>query len=137
MERALQSAAAIAILLLGSGCTAFGLSRTAVSFSTDPPGARVVVDRKDSGFVTPCRLSLPTNDTHRVEILMPGYAPVTLRVEHGRRSDIVLWRDMSIGPGTWRFPMWLNLEDFFEPFKVRQAYSPGNVFVRLERTGEP
>lgn len=131
------AAAAIAVLLLGSGCTAFGLSRTAVSFTTDPPGARVLVDRHDSGFVTPCRLSLPSDDHHKVEILMPGYAPVTLRIEHGRTANVVLWRDMTVGPQTWRFPLWLNFEDFFEPFKIRQAYSPGHVFVRLERAGEP
>jgi hypothetical protein len=138
MERTLTAVTAIAALLLGSGCTAYGLSRTAVSFASEPPGARVVVDKKDSGFVTPCRLSLPSDDdNHKVEILMSGYAPVTFHVEHGRKANVVLWRDMSVGPQTWRFPLWLNLEDFFEPFKIRQAYSPGHVFVRLERTGEP
>lgn len=127
----------MAALLLGAGCTAFGLSRTAVSFATDPPGARVVVDRHDSGFVTPCRLTLPSGDHHRIEIVMSGYAPVTLRVEHGLHADVILWRDMTVGPQTWRFPLWLNFEDFFEPFKIRQRYSPGHVFVRLERAGEP
>jgi len=126
----------IAACILGSGCTAYGLSRTAVSFATEPPGARVLVDRHDSGFVTPCRLTLPGGDDHRVEIVLSGYAPVTLQVEHGRRANVVLWRDMSNGPWTWRFPLWLNFDDFCEPFQIRQAYSPGHVFVRLERAGE-
>jgi len=133
----LRAAISIAALLLGTGCHAIGLTRTAVSFATDPPGARVLVDRQDSGFVTPCRLTLPSGSHHRIEIAMAGYAPVTLRVDHGPRTDVVLWRDMSVGPQTWRFPLWLNFEDFFEPFHIRQAYSPGHVFVRLERAGEP
>ena len=131
------SAAAIAALLLGTGCHAVGLTRTAVSFATDPPGAKVFVDRQDSGFVTPCRLTLPSGDTHKIEIAMAGYEPVKLNVEHGPHANVVLWRDMSVGPQTWRFPLWLNLEDFFEPFKIRRYYSPGHVFVRLERAGEP
>jgi PEGA domain-containing protein len=137
VRRFARAAAAAALLVLGSGCTSFGLSRTAVSFATEPPGARVVVDKHDSGFVTPCRMTLPSGSHHKVEIVMPGYAPVTLRIDHGLKADVILWRDMSNGPWTWRFPLWLNFEDFFEPFKIRRAYSPGHVFVRLERAGEP
>jgi hypothetical protein len=120
--------------LAGAGCQLVGLASTAVSFSTDPPGARVVVDRKDSGFVTPCRLSMPSGSRHRIDLEMPGYEPVTVRVEKGIGTDIVLWRDMHVRPGVWNFPLWLNLQDAFEPYHVHWAHSPSHVFVRLERS---
>lgn len=136
-RRPAQVAAWIAALVLGAGCTVVGSSQAAVSFATDPPGARVVVDRKDSGFVTPCRLTLPSGSRHRVDLVMPGYAPVSLRVERGPHAEVVLWRDMYVRPQVWRFPLWLNLEDALEPVKIRRTYSPGHVFVRLDRAGEP
>jgi len=134
--RALRVLGTLAGLFLGSGCTLFGSWHTAVSFATEPPGARVLVDRKDSGFVTPCRLEL-TESHHQVELLMPGYEPVKLRTERGLKKDVVFWRDMFVRPDVWRFPLWLNVQDFFEPLKIRRTYYPGHVFVRLDRAGEP
>ena len=113
-------------------CSATGLSDAAVSFASDPPGARVIVDRKDSGFVTPCRLALESG-SHRVDLELPGHAAANLRVERSLRTDVLLWPDMYSHPGVWRFPLWLNLEDAADPIKARWAFSPGHVFVRLER----
>lgn len=125
------------VFFLAAGCTTFGSHGAVVSFTTDPPGARVIVDHKDSGFVTPCRLMLDDDDDrHHVDLVMPGYASVSLRVDREKDTDVILWRDMYVRPEVWRFPLWLNLEDAFEPFKVRETFSPGHVFVRLERAGE-
>jgi hypothetical protein len=135
-NRSWIAAAAVVGHLLAAGCTTFASSGRAVSFTTDPPGARVIIDRKDTGFVTPCRLAMPGEDRHHVDLVMPGYSPVHLRVKRGRNADVILWRDMYVRPVVWRFPLWLNLEDSFEPFKFRRSYSPGHVFVRLERAGE-
>ena len=60
-----------------------------------------------------------------------------LRTERGLKKDVVFWRDMFVRPDVWRFPLWLNVQDFFEPLKIRRTYYPGHVFVRLDRAGEP
>ena len=45
--------------------------------SSDPPGATVSIDRRDSGFVTPCVLEVDADDDKRVDIQLKGYEPET------------------------------------------------------------
>jgi len=127
-------AATLAALL--QGCALFGLSDAQVAVFSEPPGARVVVDGRDSGFVTPCHLTLDMS-RHEVELRLPGYAPGTVSLEPSRWREAVLWKDMSLRPDVWRFPLWLNLEDSVEPVKFHQDLSPGHVFVRLQRAARP
>jgi PEGA domain-containing protein len=128
--------AGVALAVLTAGCSVFGHSDVGVSFFTEPPGARVIVDKKDSGFVTPCRMTLEA-DKHHVELAMPGYKTANVTLVGAKRTEIVYWRDMTVRPETWRFPLWLNLSDTVEPVKYRQELSPGHVFVRLQRSSEP
>jgi hypothetical protein len=128
--------AGLTLAVLTSGCSIFGHSDVGVSFFTEPPGARVIVDQKDSGFVTPCRMTLVA-DKHHVELAMPGYKSANVTLVGTKRTDIVYWRDMTIRAENWRFPLWLNLNDSVEPIKYRQEMAPGHVFVRLQRASEP
>ncbi len=128
--------AGFAFAVLSTGCSVFGHSDVGVSFFSEPPGARVIVDKKDSGFVTPCRMTLEA-DKHHVELTMPGYKTANVTLVGTKRTEIVYWRDMTVRPETWRFPLWLNLTDTVEPVKYRQELSPGHVFVRLQRSIEP
>ena len=128
-------AAGLFALALGtSGCQIF--AATAVSFFSEPPGARVIVDRKDSGFVTPCRITLP-RDPHKVELELPGYAPSVIELTPETVTETVYWRDMALTPRTWKFPLWLDLEGTFAPVTVHKTLAPGRVFVRLERAAAP
>ncbi|HEV8111380.1 MAG TPA: PEGA domain-containing protein [Planctomycetota bacterium] len=126
----------LALALLAPGCALFGHHDVGVSFFSEPPGARVIVDAKDSGFVTPCRMTLDA-DEHQVELEMPGYKTAKVALVGVKTTEIVYWRDMTIRAENWRFPLWLNMNDSVEPFKFRQALAPGRVYVRLQRTGEP
>ncbi len=95
-----------------------------------------MVDKKDSGFVTPCRITLP-RDTHKVELALPGYATSELELTPEIVTETVYWRDMALRPGTWKFPLWLDLEGSFEPVSIHKTLAPGRVFVRLERAAAP
>jgi hypothetical protein len=127
---------ALALAVLLPGCQLIGHPDVGVSFFTEPPGARVIVDKKDSGFVTPCRMALES-DKHHVEFAMSGYKTANVTLVGVTRSAIVYWRDMTIRAENWCFPMWLNLNDTVEPFKFRKALAPGHVYVRLQRSSEP
>lgn len=109
-----------------------GLTDAQVSFFSEPPGARVIVDKKDTGFVTPCRISLASRDDHKVELDLPGYAPARLSLDPEIDHEVTLWKDMSLDLGSWRFPLWLNLKDSV-PVKFEANLKPGRVFVRLQR----
>ena len=137
-RRASLRGACLAALALGLACSCsfVGHSDVGVSFFTEPPGAKVIVDKKDSGFVTPCKMTLAADD-HRVQLQLPGYRTASLALEGGRSTDIIFWRDMTIRAENWHFPLWLNLNDSVEPFKFRQIMKPGRVYVRLQRASEP
>jgi hypothetical protein len=122
----------VPMLLGGSGCRLFGMSDSQVSFFSEPPGAKVIVDRQDSGFVTPCRLTL-AHDDHGIELELPGYATAHLALEPSMDHDLILWQDMTLEFGQWRFPLWLNTKDTFSPLKLEANLHPGRVFVRLQR----
>lgn len=125
----------LALALPLAGCSLFDHS-TKVTLASDPPGARVRIDEKDSGFVTPCVLELDPDDDARVELELPGYEVARRRLVPDRHAEMILWRDMYLRSEVWRFPNWLNTRDFFEPVRVDKRYSPARIFVRLERTAD-
>ncbi len=130
-----RSILCLALALPAGGCSLFDHS-TKVTLASDPPGARVVIDEKDSGFVTPCVLELDPDDEARVALELPGYEVARRRLVPERHAEAILWRDMYLRSEVWHFPNWLNTRDFFEPIKVDKRYSPARIFVRLERTAD-
>jgi hypothetical protein len=107
-----------------------------VTFASDPPGARVLVDGKDTGFVTPCGLALDRHDNTRLDIQLPGYVTATRILTPDHEIYVILWREMIVSPRTFRFPTWLNVRDFFVPIKYEKTMAPGRVYVRLERSAD-
>jgi len=120
-----------ALLALLAGC-----SNTGIHFSSAPPGARVLVDGVDTGFVTPCALDLDDDDEIDVEFVLPGYETARRRLVDDTVTYVLLWREMRISMNTWKFPLWLGFEDFFVPVKVRSGKAPSRVFVRLRREAD-
>jgi hypothetical protein len=125
----------LACAALCGGCSLFDHS-TKVTLASDPPGARVMIDHHDSGFVTPCVLELDPDDKATMELELPGYETAQRELVPERNMDVILWRDMYLRAGVWRWPLWLNMRDMFEPFKIDKRYSPSRIFVRLERTAD-
>jgi len=132
IPRALLLAATLA---LTPACVYFDYS-TKVTLASDPPGARVLIDEKDSGFVTPCVLELDPTEETRMEMVLPGYETARRLLVPDTWAQAVLWQDMYLRGGIPRAPFWLNTRDIFEPFKFDRRLSPSRVFVRLERTAD-
>lgn len=103
-----------------------------VTLSSDPPGAQVLIDNRDSGFVTPCVLTL-TNRTHRVDMVLPGYSTATRYLSRDVQREIILWNDMLAYFNTWHFPLFLNYRDFFIPIEKKVGPVPSRIFVRMRR----
>lgn len=104
-----------------------------VHFASEPPGARILVDGEDSGFVTPVALDLEDRELRKVEFVLPGYATATRMLTLQERSEIVTWKDSQLTARVWRFPLWLNTRDFWIPVKDLDGESPARVFVRMRR----
>jgi len=108
------------------------LSPPGASFSSEPPGARVLIDGRDSGWVTPCQIALDHDETQRVTIVLEGYAPRDFVLEPETRRSFVTWPLGVNGvKSTVHFPLLLPWEDLFFPLREVDTLTPGRVFVRL------
>ncbi len=103
-----------------------------VTLASTPPGARINVDGRDSGFVTPCAIEL-SRDDHKIEFALDGYRKEERNITSGGRIYTILWHEMYLNSATWRFPMWLNYVDGLTPVKIERGTSPARIFVRLQR----
>ena len=106
-----------------------------ISVTTDPPGARVLLNGRDTGFLTPAYLDLGGNDA-RVDMELEGYQPATRLVRTRSEWDSTHWSEMELGPGTWRFPLWVDYDDFFAMWRWVGSYAPTRIFVRLRLEGD-
>lgn len=127
-------AAVLAWIALPS-CAIFDHS-TQVSIASDPPGARIVVNASDSGFVTPSVLALDGSENARIDLEYPGYVTATRILTPDHQVYAVLWSDMYTRSEVWHFPLWLNARDFFVPVKYDSTLSPARLYVRLERAAD-
>jgi PEGA domain-containing protein len=105
-----------------------------ISISSAPPGARVLIDGKDTGFVTPCDLGVP-REKLEIQLVLDGYQPAVRRVVPDEKHYLVTWEEAAVNPNTWNFPLWLNYEDGLVPYRYERGYSPMRIFVRMKLAG--
>jgi hypothetical protein len=130
--------AALLALVSSSLCPACVLfDNTAhVNIASDPPGARIFVNKRDAGFVTPCMLELDPDETYRIDLEYPGYVTATRVLTEDNQTYALLWKEMYIRPVVWKFPLWLNTRDLLVPIKSDETLSPTRVYVKLERAAD-
>lgn len=107
----------------------------AVHFSSDPPGADVVVDGVPSGFATPCMIALQKEE-QIITIEKEGYQVPARRLYPDPYSDTWFWSEATVGPHTFDFPTFIDLDDFLQPVETKNELVPGRVFVRLKRLSD-
>jgi hypothetical protein len=78
--KGIMTAVTICVLLIGQNCSLIvRTTAQAVPVTSNPVGARIIVDGKDAGQ-TPMSLTLKRNKSHTVRIEKDGYNPTELRV---------------------------------------------------------
>ena len=80
-----------------------------VFFATQPPGARVVLNEVDSGFVTPCMIDLDKSRVHEVRLELQGYEPRVFQVQPGGSVILVPWYH-AVTPESIHFPLFATTE---------------------------
>jgi hypothetical protein len=125
---ALMAAAALA------SCSSTGRP---VQITSDPAGAIVLINGRETGFSTPVTLDLSGSfqgPTVRVGIQLDGYETVTRVLVEGSREELVYWDDSTVFYLTGRFPLWLNGSDLLFPKTTVTGATPPRLFARLRRT---
>jgi len=124
----------LAALVTLSSC--INISTRSTTLASEPPGARVRVDGRDSGWVTPCKIALETDEEHVVSLELDGFAPSEFVLQPQERHGIIAWRQGVNGvKSTIRFPLLLPIRDLLLPLREDDSLSPGRVFVRLRPSG--
>ena len=104
-----------------------------------PPGARILVDGHDSGFVTPSSIDLSGEGRVRVDLELAGYLPARIVLAPHGTTQAVTWRQGA--PSKWaslHVPLALEAQDLFAPFKRNGGPHPQRVHIRLRpRTETP
>jgi len=103
-----------------------------VFFATNPPGARVFVNGEDSGFATPCAISLDKTREHEVAFVLDGYDVARRDLFPNTRWTATSWSDGDIGLSLWRFPLFLTFQGLFFPFGEDDDLVPSRLYVPLE-----
>ena len=128
-RRSTPLALSLAAAALLSGCRLTHRVPGVVVAST-PPGAKVLVDGRDSGWVTPCNLGLE-DESVSLDLVLPGYQVARVEVRPDSQSYSMRWIDMYSDYHTWCFPLWLNARDFLFPFKKEEWPSPARIQVPM------
>ncbi|HTF87540.1 MAG TPA: PEGA domain-containing protein [Planctomycetota bacterium] len=123
------------IYLTTAIANAFPESR-GVMVSSQPVGARVLIDGRDSGFATPCCLAIDRRK-QRVDLVLDGYQKATRLVTDDNRTYLIYWDEAYLGPNTYHFPTFLNIYDGWVPVRFEETYAPERIFVRMRPSGTP
>lgn len=128
----------LACLTAGSACT-YWKSHEGVLISSEPLGARIVVDGNDTGKTTPARLNIGGNfgTDHTIELKKPGYRTATRRLYQQTEFYTSRWNN-----GVYDFvmpplPIFWTTGDVVTPFGVRGALIPSELYVPLDKTDAP
>jgi hypothetical protein len=122
---------ALAAAVLAAACVS-PVAPPGVLVASEPAGARVYVDGRDSGWVTPAYLDLGSSDRQQIDIVLEGFNPATVMVQpDGERYYLILWDEGLLYFNTWHFPLWLNFQDAIAPIKLSRHLHPSRIFVPL------
>lgn len=127
---------ALPVLALAAACVS--ATPPGSFLSSEPPGARVLIDGQDSGWVTPCHIALDTERVHSVSLELAGFAPYRIELKPSLRYHVVDWALGATGvQSTIHFPIFLPQPDFFAPFRYQRPLQPVRVFARLRPEAAP
>lgn len=119
-------------------CT-YWQSHENVLVSSEPLGARILVDGTDTGKTTPARLTIGGNfgTGHVIELNKQGYRTVQRRVYQHTEGYTSRWNngvyDMVMPP----LPVFWAVGDFVTPFGIRGAILPAELYVQLDKEDAP
>jgi len=133
----MRALALLTCLSLGA-CTWFSGDKH-VLITSEPPGARILVDGIDTGKTTPTMLELGglLDSNHAIILQKKGYRPSGRMIYAYTEGYTSLVIDGVADLGLPPFPLFWTQGDFLTPLGVRWNHVPHDIYVRLYKEGEP
>lgn len=135
----MKARASLLLLLLSCHACTWWSSQRDVLITSEPLGAKIVVDGTDTGRTTPARLGIGGNfgRDHTVVLTKKGYRPAARKLYQWTEGYTSKWIDGAYDEVMFPLPFFWTAGDFVFPFGVRGALLPGELYVRLEREDAP
>lgn len=129
---------AVLLAALLPACTWFSGDQR-VLVTSEPPGARILLDGADTGRTTPAMLEVGgmLAPDRLLTLRKQGYQDEHRLLTHHTEGYTSRWIDGAGDIGLLTWPIFWTPGDFVFPVGVRWAYVPGDLYVRLYREGEP
>ncbi len=121
-----------------TACTTFS-GEDHVLVTSEPLGARILVDGVDTGATTPARLPIGgiVGGDHEIALVKEGYRTARRRVVHHTEGYTSKWIDGAYEDVLPPLPFFWTGGDFLFPFAVRGAIVPHELHCRLYPEGSP
>lgn len=128
----------LALLVTTSACTWFH-NEEYVLITSEPLGARILVDGTDTGLTTPARLSLGNvlGGDHAIRLEKKGYRAEERRLVQYTEGYTSKWIDGAYEDALPPLPLFWTAGDMIFPFGVRSAIVPGELHCKLYGEDEP
>ena len=97
----------------------------------------MILDDRDSGYVTPCLVALDRGDDYRVRLELAGFEPREFYLQSNDSTHDIPWHDGAKSPNGLHTPFFLDARDLFLPFRNDESHWPKRIFVRLQPTPSP
>ena len=129
--------ALLSCLWLGA-CTWFS-GDSHVLITSEPPGAKIWVDGKDTGKTTPSLIELGglLDNDHAITLTKKGYLTGGRLISSFTEGYTVRLIDGVAEIGLPPFPLFWTVGDLLVPFGVRWDHVPHDIYVKLYKPGEP
>lgn len=121
-----------------SGCL-FWAEQDAVLVSSDPLGARILVDGEDTGRTTPARLLIGGNfgTDHVIELQKRGYRPARRNLYQYTEGYTSKWIDGVYDVVMPPLPLFWTPGDLLWPLGIRGALLPAELCIQLQKEDAP
>jgi hypothetical protein len=133
------AACLLACLLACMPACTYWKSHDNVLVTSNPLGARILVDGEDTGKTTPARLTIGGNfgTDHIIELTKPGFRSAKRRVYQWTEGYTSRWNDSAYDLGMPPLPLFWTMGDFVTPFAIRGAILPAELYIQLDEEGAP
>lgn len=126
------------LLSLLPACTLWR-SEGHVLITSEPAGARISIDGKETSHTTPAYVPLGHNfgSDHRVTLQLRGHRAASRKLYQHTDIYTSKWIDGAYSMVLWPLPFFWTTGDIVTPFGVRGALVPHELHFRLEADDAP
>jgi hypothetical protein len=135
LSSARRAAAAIALAAAALGCAVSYSRRTMVTVTSDPPGARILVDGRETGLTTPAQIA--PGASARITVEKEGHAPSTRGVGSLTSVRFPRWLDGAVSDPSIAVPVFWVSSDLLRPIQIVRGVGARHVYFHLEPSAGP